>query len=78
MSTSFQVSFGVGIYVGIYLDQNRQIHKVSSPKELFIHFLDEADHFLTGIREESNGNRLRKEDETFFKEIDDWFNPKKH
>ncbi|MCP9260198.1 hypothetical protein DINM_003374 [Dirofilaria immitis] len=50
-------SFGVGVYVGIYLDQNRQS------------LLDEADHFLTGVREESATNRdqMRKMEDDFLK-----------
>ncbi|VDK63669.1 unnamed protein product [Onchocerca ochengi] len=72
-------SFGIGVYVGIYLDQNRQIQAVSSPKELFSRFLDEADHFLTGVREESTSNRdqMRKAEDDFFKDVEDWFIPKK-
>uniref|UniRef100_A0A1I7W070 YtxH domain-containing protein n=1 Tax=Loa loa TaxID=7209 RepID=A0A1I7W070_LOALO len=76
----YLASFGIGVYVGIYLDQNRQIQMVSSPKELFSRFLDEADHFLTGVREENTSNRdqVRKMEDDFFKDVEDWFKPKKH
>ncbi|CAG9538197.1 unnamed protein product [Cercopithifilaria johnstoni] len=79
VSKSFQVSFGLGVYVGIYLDQNRQIQLLSSPKELFNRFLDEADHFLTGVRGESTSERdqVRKMEDDFFKDVEDWFKPKK-
>nr|CDQ02479.1 Bm12899, isoform a [Brugia malayi] len=77
ISKDFQASFAVGVYVGIYLDQNRQIQAVSSPKELFSRFLDEADHFLTGVREENSQDQLRKVEDDFFKDVEDWFKPKK-
>ncbi|EJW86410.1 hypothetical protein WUBG_02677 [Wuchereria bancrofti] len=77
ISKNFQASFAVGVYVGIYLDQNRQIQAVSSPKELFGRFLDEADHFLTGVHEENNQDQLRKVEDDFFKDVEDWFKPKK-
>uniref|UniRef100_A0A0R3S2L8 ADP-ribosylation factor-like protein 2-binding protein n=1 Tax=Elaeophora elaphi TaxID=1147741 RepID=A0A0R3S2L8_9BILA len=67
------------VFRHLLLSEFMLIQLVSSPKELFNRFLDEADHFLTGVREENTSDRdhVRKMEDDFFKDVEDWFKPKK-
>ncbi|VDN04121.1 unnamed protein product [Thelazia callipaeda] len=72
------ITFGMGVYVGIYLDQNRDIAPLSSPKELMNRIVNEVDRFLTG---ENPGQQSlsKKVEDDFFKGFDDFFFPsRKH
>lgn len=56
-----------------------QMKALPSPKDLFNRFLDEADKFMTGVRGENTINRdpIKKVEDDLFKDIEDWFKPKK-